>query len=51
MSYTELYFKMQIILIGGILGIVVGGGFLLAISYIGKRITEHITRQGESEEK
>jgi hypothetical protein len=51
MSYIELYFKMQTILICGLLVIVVVGGTLLAISYISKRMTEHITRQGDSEEE
>ena len=51
MSYTELYFKVQIILFCGTLGIIVGGGILLAISYMSKRITEHITRQGDTEEE
>ena len=49
MSYTELYFKKQTILICGLLGIIVVGGTLLAIAYASKRLTEHITRQGESE--
>lgn len=46
--------KMQIILsalIGGISGCIVIEGILLAISYMSKRITEHITRQGETEEE
>lgn len=51
MSYTELYFKMKIILICGLLGIVVVGGILIAISYMSKRITEHITRQDDTEEE
>ena len=51
MSYTELYFKVQIIMFCGTLGIVVVGGILLAISYVSKRLTEHITKQEEREEK
>ena len=47
MNYTELYFKMKIILICGLLGIVIIGGTLLAIAYASKRLTEHITRQSE----